>query len=180
MEGALADRDLEIWKLVFEGVQTMGIVGGAIWAAWRFRRERVHAPQIEFSVDAVLHGPSDGKYAAEYVLTFENKGKTRVQIKESELKLRVRGIKTGEELKDLEGMSPRLDFPYKLVDNKQVMPEKSEYTFFEPGIKQEWRYISKVPADYQFIVVSGKFFYDRDHPHTAERVITVKPKEQTI
>jgi hypothetical protein len=39
----MADRDLEVWKLAFSGVQTVGIVGGAIWAAWRFKRERVHA-----------------------------------------------------------------------------------------------------------------------------------------
>jgi hypothetical protein len=172
----LADRDLEIWKLVFEGLKVLGIFGGASWVAWRFQRERVHAPQIEFSVDAELHGPSEGQYAAEYVLTFENKGNTRVQTKQIEL--RVMGIKMGEELQDWKGA--RLRFPHKLVLDKKVMPENFGYTFFEPGIKQEYRYISRVPTDYQFIVVRGQFFYYNGSSHSAERVITVKPKEKAV
>jgi hypothetical protein len=76
----MADRGVEIWKLFFQAIQTIGIIGGAIWAAWRFKRERTHAPQIEFTVDANFHGPSEGAYTAEYVLTFNNKGRTRVQV----------------------------------------------------------------------------------------------------
>jgi hypothetical protein len=66
----------EAWKAIAEVIQSLGIVATGLWAFWRFGRERVHAPQIAFSVDANFHGPSEGQYVAEYVLTFHNKGNT--------------------------------------------------------------------------------------------------------
>jgi hypothetical protein len=79
----------EDWKAVFEGIQSLGLVAAGAWAIWRFERERVDAPQIAFSVDVNLHGPSEGDYAAEYVLPFQNKGKTCVQVNKIELLARV-------------------------------------------------------------------------------------------
>ena len=168
---------IKIWKIVLETLQVFGIFGGAAWVYWRFLGERVHAPQVEFSVEAVLHGPSVNQYAAEYVLTFENKGKTRVQT--DKIELRVRGIKRGEHLNYWEGKPERLLFPQELVKNRAVIPETYGYTFFEPGIKQEYRYISLVDTDYQFIVVRGQFFYAKGNTHSAERVVTVKANETT-
>jgi hypothetical protein len=43
------------------------------------RHVTIPARQIAFSVDANFHGPSEGPYVAEYVLTFHNKGNTRVE-----------------------------------------------------------------------------------------------------
>lgn len=167
----MADRDIELWKLAFEGVKAAALVAGAAWAFWRFRRERTDAPQIAFAVDVRLHGPSEGKYAAEYVLTFENKGKTRVEV--SEIVLLVRGIRSGEKLDEWEGKEPRLLFPHKLVDNKKVIPPNYGYIFFEPGIKQDYKYVSIVPEDFKFILVHGLFYYKDRNPHSAERVVTV-------
>jgi hypothetical protein len=45
----------------------------------------IPARQIAFSVDANFHGPSEGQYVAEYVLTFHNKGNTRVEVRKIEL-----------------------------------------------------------------------------------------------
>lgn len=174
----MTDHDIETWKLGFEGLQFVAIVVGAGWAAWRFRRERIHAPQVEFSVDAKLHGPSNGAYAAEYVLTFENKGKTRVQI--TSIELRVRGIKRDAKLTVWKAYPPRIEFTEALVDDKHVIPRKYSHAFFEPGIKQEYRYVSIIPEEIQLILVRGQFFYKGKHSHSAERVISVEGAARQI
>jgi len=161
----------EILKLSFEGVQTAAIVGGAIWAVWRFQRERVDAPQIEFSVDAKLHGPSDGQYVSEYILTFRNKGKIRVETRRIEL--RVLGIKAGEQLREWREHGNRLEFREKLVDDKYVIPKAYRHVFFEPGITQEYVYVGRISADYRFILIRGLFYYDKGNPHSAERVVGI-------
>jgi hypothetical protein len=162
----------EAWKAIAEVIQSLGIVATGLWAFWRFGRERVHAPQIAFSVDANFHGPSEGQYVAEYVLTFHNKGNTRVQV--NKIELLARGLMSGEPLEEWKERAPRLRFGHKFVDDKKVIPENYRYVFFEPGIEQDYRYISKVPADCKFVLVRGQFFYAKGNPHSAERVITVK------
>jgi hypothetical protein len=166
----VAERDIETWTLVLDGIRTLGVIVGACWVFWRFRRERVDAAQIEFTVDANLLGPSGDAYAAEYVLTFENKGKTRVEVTRIELK--VRGIKEVEPLKEWSDHGMRLEFPNLIVDD-DVIPTKYKYAFFEPGIRQEYRYVSKLPATYKYISIRGIFFYREGNSHSAEKVMAV-------
>jgi hypothetical protein len=64
-------------------------------------------------------------------------------------------------LQDWPGHAPRLLFPHELVKDKQVIPERFGYTFFEPGITQEYKYVSRVPAEYEFLLVRGQFFLRR-------------------
>ncbi len=164
--------NVEIWKAIFQGVQSLGIVAAGAWAIWRFGRERVYAPQIAFSVDVNFHGPSEGEYVAEYVLTFHNQGKTRVQV--NKIELLVRGIMSGEPLEEWKERAPRLRFGHKFVDEKKVIPANYSYVFFEPGIEQDYRYISKVPEDCKFIIIRGQFFYAKGNSHSAERVVSVR------
>jgi hypothetical protein len=69
----MGSGNAETWKAIFEGIQSIGVVAAGVWAFWRFGRERVDAPQIAFSIDVNLHGPSEWQYVAEYVLTLYNK-----------------------------------------------------------------------------------------------------------
>lgn len=172
----MSGRDIELWKLAFDGLKSAALIGGAIWAAWRFRRERTHSSQVEFTVDVVLHGPVNGRYAAEFILTFNNKGKTRVQIERIEL--RVRGIMSNEMLVDWPGHGNRLLFKHMLVKADDILPKNYGYMFAEPGIKQEYRYNSHIPEECVMLLARAQFFYDKDHPHSAERFVSVKQTQR--
>jgi hypothetical protein len=161
----------ETWKAAAAIVQALGIAAAGVWVLWRLGRERVDAPQIAFSVDTKLHGPSQNQFVAEHVFTFENKGKTRVEI--GRISILVRGIKADEDIHACKGKEPRLFFTHELVNDQHFLPAKYGHVFFEPGIKQEYRYISAVPADMIFLLVHGTFRYAAGNPHSAEKIISI-------
>lgn len=90
------------------------------------------------------------------------------------IELLVIGIMSGDPLQEWKGREPRLWFGHRLVKDDRVIPENYSYVFFEPGIEQEYRYISKVPYNCKFLLVRGQFLYAKGNPHSAERVVTVK------
>ena len=53
--------------------------------------ERRHTPHIEFDIDCKFFGPHQGKYAAEFILSANNKGITKHEF--TSIILRVLGIK---------------------------------------------------------------------------------------
>lgn len=163
--------DLTLLGTVPAWISAAVLVWGAIWAYFRFKRERVDAPQIEFTIAANFFGLSDGSHAAEYVLVFNNKGKTRVQV--DRIKLRVRGIKAGEKIGYLNGQQLTLNFPHSVVPTlENIVPKKFGYIFFEPGVRQEFRHISIVPPDIDLLLVHAAFNYiGNGDPHTAEKVV---------
>jgi hypothetical protein len=56
-----------------------------------------------------------------------------------------------------------------------IHKDKLNYLFVEPGVKQEIRYITRVPKTYKYIVARAVFEYDRYTPHDTEKLLEVSP-----
>jgi hypothetical protein len=160
--------------IVLQVMQLSFVLAAAIWAYFRFWRERSHMSRMEFDVSCRFHGPQDGRFLAEFTLGAHNKG--LVIHKFPSIRLRVRGIKSGAALQSWEGS--RVLFPEKILDNVEVVyKKKNPYLFVEPGVEQRIGYVTTIPTDCAFIIARAEFRYDSERSHSAERVFTVRATE---
>jgi hypothetical protein len=134
-------------------------------------KERSHAPHIVFVVDCRFHGPTDEEYVVECVININNKGRIRQEVRN--LSLRMRGIDKGQRLTYWGGHGRRLEFPDKIVDEKQLAPVGTDYYFVEPGINQSFVYVTKIPSDTLYVLTFSRFDYDAESFHTTERLFAV-------
>ncbi|MCF6291149.1 MAG: hypothetical protein L3J03_09190 [Desulfobacterales bacterium] len=139
---------------------------GFLWARARFKIERTHYPQIEFDVDCNIFGPVGEEYLGEFRIKAHNKGNVRQDFES--ITLRVRSINENDKklsyLK-VEGkdMGKRLDFPNVVLKKEEVLNLKNtgDRFFVEPGICQEFIYVSKIPQLCRYLSVHASFIYDK-------------------
>lgn len=162
-----------LWNVIFNGIQLLTIIVGALWAYFRFRKEDPLHPRIEFDIDCKFFGPQQNSYLASFTVSASNKG--NVEHKFSEIRLRVRGIKINEPLTEFKEYSPMVNFPEKIMEGVNIVPSKFGYFFVRPGVNQGFHYATQVSGDIRFIIVRATFKYKiTDELHTAEKVFEVK------
>ena len=134
--------------------------------------ERRRWPHIEFDIDCKFFGPHQGKYAAEFILTANNKGITKHEF--TSIILRVRGIKQDAPLSFwTKRYKYRLEFPEMIVED-DVKPKNLNYIFVEPGVTQHLFYITIIDAEIKYITVRAEFYYEQYKPHSTEKMFEVK------
>lgn len=137
--------------------------------------ERRHTPHIEFYIDCHLFGPHHGKYAAEFILTANNRGITKHEFKN--VTLRVRGIKRNEPLSFwVKRYEHRLEFPIAILQD-EARPKGWNYIFVEPGVTQRISFITIIDEDIQYITAQAHFEYEQYRPHTTERMFELRPRD---
>lgn len=181
---------LEEVKIIFSVIQTVAIIWAAIWAYFRLKKERTHDPHLDFKVDCSFLGPENEDYLAEIRLVLDNKGVVRQEFKN--IKLRVRGIKHGEELRfrpetidaeknrenDKEYRRDKtLSFPHDIIQNEVIYKEKYNYVFVEPNVSQVLNFVTKISKEYKYILIWASFHYSKYSPHSTESVFQVKVKD---
>lgn len=135
--------------------------------------ERRHNPHIEFDVDCHFFGPHEGKYAAEFMLTANNKGITRHEFRS--IILRLRGIKQDTPFSFwTRWYEHRLEFPEKIVED-EVKANNINYIFVEPGTTQRLSYITIIDTEFKYITARAEFYYDQYTPHSTEKMFEVSP-----
>jgi hypothetical protein len=123
--------------------------------------ERRHTPHIEFDIDCKFFGPHQGKYAAEFILTANNKGITKHEF--TSIILRLRGIKQDAPLSFwTRRYEHRLEFPEKIVED-EVKPKNLDYIFVEPGVTQRLSYITIIDTEIKYITAREKIYYEVIH-----------------
>lgn len=132
--------------------------------------ERRHYPHIEFTIECNFYGPQQGWYIAEFVIFARNTSLVRHEFKK--ITLRVRGMKQDEEPSLWEGHGDRLQLKHKLLET-DIVPQNWNYIFVEPDVTQRICFISRIPADYRYIVAWAQFSYDQYTPHNIERLFEV-------
>lgn len=156
---------IEIAKIVL-------VVGAAIWAYFRFVRERSHARRIEFSLECTFFGPQEGRYVAEFLLRIKNQGLTIHRFRK--LRLRVRGIQSGQALQAWDTQPSRLKFPEKLIDEQDVLlSQKYGHIFVEPGVEQIITFVGSLPTSVSLILARAEFEYTDSRTHSTERVFSL-------
>jgi hypothetical protein len=137
--------------------------------------ERRHTPHIEFNIDCKFFGPYQGKYAAEFILTANNKGITKHEF--TSIILRLRGIKQDAALAYwTRRYEHRLEFPEKIVED-EVKPNNLNYIFIEPGVTQRLSYITIIDAEIKYITARAEFNYEEYKPHSREKMFEVKSRD---
>lgn len=133
--------------------------------------ERRYTPHIEFDIGCNFFGPYQGKYAAEFVITANNKGITKHKFKN--ITLRIRGIKQKNPFSFwVKKYKHRLEFPEKILED-EVSPVKWGTIWVEPGVKQHVSYMTIIDEEFKFITAWAGFKYEKYSTHTTEKMFEV-------
>jgi hypothetical protein len=106
------------WDVIFHFIQTLTAAVTAVWAIWRFRKERTHTSHIELKIkNCNFFGPLQDNLLVEIVIIAKNAGK--VFQKFESIQLRLRGILVDQPLAQWKDREPRAYFPENLNPNKK-------------------------------------------------------------
>lgn len=163
-----------ILKIISSAATAVALLVAAIWAYFRFIRQRENYPFIDFTVDITFHKRIGNWWIVELVAYIENKGK--VQHKLDYFKFDLFSLNDSDKITTSKEIGGQVYFPNKLAESS-FLPQKTKYFFIEPGSKNKYSYITRVPVEAEIVILHSWFNYlDGEHSHTAE--ITSKvPKE---
>jgi len=182
--------DINFWKDFFSILQSIATVAalaiGGWWALNRYYRQRENRPLIVFSADIQFHAIKDDYWIAELIAYIENKGK--VQHRVSKFNFILEGLSKQNKVELNKIHRGQVDFPLVLVKNsflpgnknERSSSEKSEdnfragmsidYFFIEPGLKNKYSYIARIPLSTEVVLMHTWFEYEfsKNSGHTAE------------
>lgn len=150
-------------------VVTIGaVVVGGIWAYRRFIRNREACPKIEFTVDVNFVHWQGGKWIVEALAFLDNKGLVKQSISRFTFDLRYT-LPTDP----IRGRDEFLVYvPHKATDGSWL-PKNWESTFVEPGLSTRYSCLASIPEDATTVLIHGKFFYESNDWHTADKLLKV-------
>lgn len=151
----------------------IAIIFGGVWAYFRFVRQREHSLRVEFTIDAEFIGVQDNQWLLEINANVENKGAVLHKI--SDFQFALRYIKSDDKL---ENGDENINFQTKIEHPQHkgyLIPQKWEFSFLEPSVKNQYKYISTIPTEATFVLIYGKFKYQNDEHefHTATKLLKV-------
>ena len=155
---------------------TIAAIVAALWAfhKWRLRDELF--PRVVFEVSVNFVGRTDDQIVCELVATLENKGIVPLKFKDFSFKLR--GLSDSDPLENGgDAIRGQVNFQHTLASGLFV-PADWEYSFIYPGVKTEYNYVTKIPANTSFVRVQGDFVYlEPGRSHHAAKVLAVPKPE---
>ncbi|GET22712.1 hypothetical protein [Prolixibacter denitrificans] len=147
----------ETWASIFKNLTTgTGIIVGGIWTYRRFYRQREHQALIDFSVDIVFHEKLGEWWIVELNAYVENKGK--VQHKMNDFKFKVESLSNHDVVELNYNYGGQVNFPTTLSEGS-FLPKKAEYFFIEPGLKNKYSFITRIPASQKILLMHSWFNY---------------------
>ncbi|MHC1777561.1 MAG: hypothetical protein AB9834_19340 [Lentimicrobium sp.] len=166
------------WLQSIESVVTIAaIIVGGYWTYRRFIRQREDFALIDFSVDIEFHAKIKDWWIVEIIAYIENKGKVQHKIELFDFKLE--SINSTDNIDDDEEHRNQVLFPNIIAENS-FKSKDAGYFFIEPGLKNKYSHVAKVPANAEVLLLHSWFDYlDGKHSHIAE--ITKKvPVDQSL
>jgi hypothetical protein len=160
------ERTELLFKIIESAATTIAIIAGGLWAYFRFRRQRENVALIDFNVDIVYHAKVQNYWIVELIAYVENKGKVQHRIEKFFFELR--SINSNDPV----GLDPnhrnQVFFP-NLIETNTFMPPRYTYFFIEPGLKNSYSYVARVPDTTEALLLHSWFEYlDGIHSHSAE------------
>lgn len=143
----------------------------AIFTYYKFFREGSHKQRIEFSIDVKDLGVFEHDRVIEVIISAVNRG--HVEQKFDDIRLPVRGIRTGQNLSEFKGYEPRLAFPEKIT-SVSVIPDKYQYFFVRPGVVQNFPVVVRIPSSWRLVQARATFkYFTLNELHSAEGTFSV-------
>jgi hypothetical protein len=118
-------------------------------------QQRAFIPRIEYDVECRFLGPQGADYVTEVRLLVSNKSLTRRAF--SSIRIRLLIIPSKATLEFWPEGNGRLLFRRERPDVDLVPQDGGRYYFIEPGVRQVFTYVTKVPADVTFVLLHAKF-----------------------
>ena len=155
---------------VIEIIKVSLLILAALFTYFRFFSEGTHKQRIEFDIECSDLGHVKNERIIEVGVIAENKG--YVEQKFTHISLKIYGLDSKSELKELENYEPRLEFPLKLHET-DLISQNYNYYFVRPKIAQRFPITLKIPLSTSYILVKAKFNYRNGEFHTAERTFAL-------
>lgn len=183
--------DISFWVDVASIIQSaaaaIALLTGGIWALNRYYRQRENRPLIVFSADIEFHALKDDYWIVELIAYIENKGKVQHRVSKFDFILEGLSMQNKVELNKIH--RGQVDFPLALVKNSFLPGNKNneggnsiksvdkfragkpiDYFFIEPGLKNKYSYIARIPLSTEVVLMHTWFEYEfsKNSGHTAE------------
>lgn len=164
-----------VFKIISSILTAIALLVGAVWAYYRFKRQRENYALIDFAVDIVFHKKIGNWWIVELVAFIDNKGKVQHQIKDYNFDLSA--LTGSDKVTTSEDFGGQVYFPHTVAKGS-FLPKRFEYFFMEPGLRNKYSYIARVPVEAEIVILHSWFNYlDGKHSHTAE-VTSKVPKDE--
>jgi hypothetical protein len=155
---------------------SLALLVAAVWAWYRFVRQRENHPLIDFSVDIIFHKRLGEWWVVELIAFIENKGKVQHKVKDFDFELvSLTGLDAVNLSQEFNG---QVLFPNVISKGSFRAKQYGEF-FIEPGLKNKYSYIARVPAEGVVVMLHSQFWYpDGKNTHMAEVTKRVPSEEE--
>jgi hypothetical protein len=163
-------------------VTTVAVIVGGWWAYKRFVRQRDAHPRCSFTLDVRFIGIQDGRLILEVVATLQNQGLVRHRCSDFTFNIRYLlpddKIESGDKKINHQTRFPHSTKDDEKLEHKKLVPFRP---FIDPGVVQNFTYVSSVPASATFILVYSEFDYvgTDSATHSAQKVFRVPASFET-
>jgi hypothetical protein len=113
------DNTKDLIGIILNSTQLLILLISAVWAFFRFQKEGPLHPRIEFDINCRFFGPQKNSYLASFIISANNKG--NVEHRFSEIRLKVRGIKTDDLLEEFKEYPPMVNFPMGIMKGINIV-----------------------------------------------------------
>jgi hypothetical protein len=164
-----------VFKIIASAATSIALLVAAVWASFKFIRQRENHPLIDFTADITFHKKLGDWWIVELIAFIENKGKVQHRVKDFDFDLA--SLSGSDEVITSEEFGGQVHFPH-LISKGSFRPKKYGEFFIEPGLKNKYSYITRVPVGAQVVILHTWFEYlDGKHSHSAEVTRRVPTKE---
>src|ERR1041384_5106939 len=145
----LQEREL-VFKIIASGATSVALLVAAAWASFKFVRQRENHPLIDFSADIVFHKKLGNWWVVELVAFIENKGKVQHRIRDFDFDLA--SLSASDQVITSEEFGGQVYFP-TVISKGSFRPKKYGEFFVEPGLKNKYSYITRVPVEAEIVIL---------------------------
>ena len=185
----------EAFKNIAAGIQSIftsaALIGGGIWALWRFVLTRESATKVDLDVDLSFVFKQGTNWMVEGVALVKNPGSVRLDFKAFtyELHYAVASDKferpSTEEIvaedTTLQADSLRTLFKHSWL-------EDCDYIYLEPGERSRYSFLACLPADTTMVLLLCELYDEKDHVESIRKAyavpgpshLIVTPKEEEV
>ena len=146
----------------------LAVLLGSGWVFVRFVLTREAHPKIQFNVDVNFVRLQGDFWIVEAVANIENKGLVRHRTPKFTFSIRY--------LTAADPVEPDARFGVRLPHSAAKgswLPDDWDKSFVEPGIHTRYSAPARIPKEATTILIHGKFHYENDEWHTADKLLAV-------